>query len=38
MCWHLFSRKRHDTALELFRASELLRTPLEELVLQVSGI
>ena len=34
MCWHLFSKTRHDNALEAFRASELLRTPLEELVLQ----
>ena len=34
MCWHLFSKTRHDDALEAFRASELLRTPLEELVLQ----
>ena len=34
MAWHLFSRRRHDDALEAFRPSELLRTPLEELVLQ----
>jgi len=34
MCWHLFSKERHDHALEEFKTSELLRTPLEELVLQ----
>lgn len=38
MCWHLFSKQRHDHALEEFKTSELLRTPLEELVLQAKHL
>lgn len=34
VCFHLFSRRRH-TSLPEFQDSELLRMPLEELVLQV---
>ena len=34
VCFHLFSKRRH-TSLPEFQDSEILRMPLEELVLQV---
>ena len=37
VCYHLFSRRRH-TAMRSHVASELLRTPLEELVLQAKAL
>jgi HrpA-like RNA helicase len=37
VCFHLFSRRRHSSLPE-FQDSELLRMPLEELVLQVTTV
>ena len=34
-CFHLFTRYHHDNVMEEYQAAELLRTPLEELVLQI---